>query len=162
MCKDIDSFETDRLSFRGISLADADLIIKLRSDPEVYRFFKSPHKISFDEHINWYYNCYLSSNKRFDWICIEKSTGTRIGVFGIFIEDGKAEVNYILSPESQHNGYAYEGLNALLQYSIDKWSVHEIIAEIHKENTASISLVKKIGFDLISSNGLFTVYGYEV
>ena len=154
--------ETQRLLFRGIEEQDAAFIVELRSDPDVYKFFRSPHLISIDEHINWYKNSYLINVNRFDWICIEKDTGKKIGVFGLVLEERVAELNYLLSPEAQHKGFATEGVKRLIEYAKDKWPVHSVIAEIHKDNVPSLSLVQRVGFKFVRNNGDFSVYAVEV
>lgn len=162
MASNLDEIQSERLSFRGINEIDAEEIIKWRSDPDVYRFFKSPHKITIEEHLRWYRNSYLSNQNRFDWICIEKSSNTKIGVFGLAREDDFAEVNYLLAPEAQHKGYATEGIMALVSYSSNKWDKKMVVAEIHKENLPSINVVKKLGFHIVKCNGDFVIYGIEV
>lgn len=162
MAKDIDVIESDRLTFRGITEKDAVFIVEWRSDPDVYRYFKNPHKISLEEHLNWYKNSYLNNDSRYDWMCIESDSGERIGIFGIVIDGDTAEVNYLLSPNAQHKGYATEGVMSLAGYSVAKWSVKKFIAEIHKDNAPSIALAERLGFSQIGTNGPFTIYGFEV
>ena len=162
MAKDIDVIESDRLTFRGITDKDAELIVEWRSDPDVYRYFKNPHKISLEEHLNWYKNSYLNNDSRYDWMCIESESGDRVGVFGIVIDGDTAEVNYLLSPVAQHKGYATEGVMCLAGYAVAKWSVKKVIAEIHNDNKPSIALVERLGFSEIGTNGPFTIYGFEV
>ena len=161
MSKKTDLIKTERLVFRGIVESDANEIVSWRSKQEVYKYFKSPHMLTFEEHLNWYRNNYLTDENRYDWMCIEKNSGNKIGVFGLLKKDDVAEVNYLLIPEAQHKGYASEGLEALIQYAVDKWDVNSIIAEIHKENVESIALIKKLGFGLRTNYGNFVTYGIE-
>ena len=106
MARDLDIIQTERLILRGINETDAIKIVEWRSDPEVYRFFKSPHKITVREHVAWYNNSYLPNENRFDWMCIEQSSGKRIGVFGLVRDEDLCEVNYLLASEAQHKGFA--------------------------------------------------------
>ena len=160
MARDLEPIFTDRLIFRGITLQDADFIVESRSDPNVFCYCKNPHKISLEEHISWYNTSYISDSHRFDWICIEKNTNNRIGVFGLVIHENKAEINYLLSPKAQHKGYAFEGVSGLIEYAISRLSVNHFIAEIHFSNRPSISLIEKLGFNLVCKNGVFLVYEY--
>lgn len=162
MARGLDKIETDRLILRGIDETDAEAIVVWRSVPDVYKYFKFPHKITIDEHLDWFHNRYLSNENRFDWICIEKESGQRIGVFGLVREDDKAEVNYLLSPDAQHKGYANEAIRGLIKYASETWNVRLVVAEIHEDNTPSISLVEKMGFTLMSCVKPFVVYGIEV
>lgn len=162
MARKTDTIQTGRLIFRGIDETDTEKIVNWRSDPEVYKYFKSPHKITIEEHKHWYRNSYLCNEDRFDWICIEKTTGNKIGVFGLVKKNNIAEVNYLLSPEAQHKGYATEGIMQLVQYAAKTWGVKQVIAEIHKENVPSIAAVKKLGFTMLSNREIFVSYGIEV
>ena len=146
---------------RGINETDALEIVEWRSDPEVYRFFKNPHKISVKEHFNWYNSSYVVNQRRFDWMCIEKASGKKIGVFGLGKNDDYCEVNYLLAPEAQHKGYAAESINALIQYAKEKWHVERIVAEIHRDNAPSIALVQRIGFKLVAQKEQFELYAIE-
>ena len=162
MAKEVDIIKTGRLTLRGIAEADAEDIVRWRSDSGVFRFFKSPHKLTLEEHINWYRNSYLSNDKRYDWLCIEDISNTPIGVFGLNIENNHAEVNYLLAPEAQHRGYAGEAVKALIQYAKESRGIHVITAEIHVDNHASRKLAEAIGFKLQKIENTFAYYDYEV
>ncbi len=162
MTRRLNTIETVRLVLREIDESDAELIVHWRSVPEVYQYFKSPHRISLKEHLNWYHNIYLENPNRFDWICIEKESGNRIGVFGLYKEEKKAEVNYLLAPEGQHKGYAIEAIKSLIDYASKMWNSEQVIAEIHQDNKPSIALMDKLGFEIINQNGSFVIYGIEV
>ena len=162
MEKNIDIIETERLILRGIDETDTDSIVQWRSDPEVYKYFKNAHKITETEHNYWYQNIYKSNDKRFDWMCIEKKSEEKVGVFGLFLDGCIAEINYILSPKSQHKGYAAESVQALINYASKKWNVKKIVAEIHKDNFPSITFIKRLGFKLESKDSVFQIYGREV
>ncbi len=162
MEKIIKTIETERLILRGIDEADAESIVKWRSVPDVFRYFLSPHQITLEEHMNWYQNRYLSNEKRFDWMCFDKQTGIRIGVFGLYKDDGFAEVNYLLAPEAQHKGFATEAVKELMRFASDEWGYKRFIAEIHEENEASVKLAEKLGFRVESCNPPFNVYQLEI
>ena len=158
MAKFVESIETERLFLEGIDAESATEIVTWRSNPDVYRFFKNPHQLTIEEHLNWFQNIYLCSEDRADWICIEKSTGNKIGVFGLIRKEDEAEVNYILDPKDQHKGYASECVKRLVLFAKEHWKSNAIIAEIHKENVPSIALVKKLGFKHFSSVDDFVRY----
>ncbi|MBR1906634.1 MAG: GNAT family N-acetyltransferase [Clostridiales bacterium] len=162
MAQGFDTIETGRLLLRGIDESDAELIVEWRSVPDVYRFFKSPHKITFDEHMNWYRNSYLKNSERFDWICIEKESKRRIGVFGLIRDGDKAQINYLLAPEGQHKGFAAEAVSKLIEYATEKWNCKQVVAEIHRNNKPSLALVVKLGFKKVSEDEQFEIYGITV
>lgn len=161
MAKNVAELESERLILKGITEDDAPEIVEWRSDPEAYKFFRSPHRITMDEHLSWYRNNYLSNNNRFDWICVDKSSGRKIGVFGA-VRDGKtAEVNYLLAPYAQHKGYASEAVKRIIEYVRSELHIKRVVAEIHRDNAPSIALAERTGFTLESESGDFLLYSSE-
>lgn len=159
----METLGTERLILRGIEKADAESIVAWRSDPNVYRYFKYPHQIALQEHLQWFFNSYLFNDDRFDWICLEKNNSEKkVGVFGLLRNGSEAEVNYLLDPSAQHQGYASEAVQALMEYAAENWKVKSILAEIHRENGPSIHFIKSLGFRLKQCKGDFDIYGAEV
>ncbi len=162
MAKEVEELQTERLILRGIREEDAPEIVRWRTDPEVYRFFKNPQKITIESHLNWFRTNYLQDENRFDWICLEKETGNKIGVFGLVLRDDYAEINYLLAPEAQHKGYAREAIRCNISFVKVKYNLKKFVAEIHEDNSSSISLVEKLEFEYSRNNGSFLVYSKEV
>ena len=162
MAKEVEILQTERLILRGIREDDASEIVKWRSDPEVYCFFKNPQKITIESHLNWFRTNYVQDESRYDWICLEKETGKKVGVFGLVLSNEKAEVNYLLASEAQHKGYAREAIGSLITYSHNLFDAKKVFAEIHKDNFPSIALVEKLGFVLTEAEENFLIYSKEV
>lgn len=157
-----DIIRTKRTYLREIDLTDAEDIVKWRSNPEAFKFFKNPHKVTLEEHLNWFNNNYMSNARRHDWICMAEGSQQKLGVFGI-VEDGNiVEINYLLAPEAQGQGYATEVLSALVNYAKEKCHAGEVIAEIHKDNLPSARVAQKLGFELKDTQGTFNIYSLEL
>ena len=154
--KDNTRLRTARLTLREIEEKDTGFIVRLRSDPEVYRYFVSPHRITREEHLNWYRKHYLLSDDRIDWIA-EDCDGNAVGVFGIKTgaEDGSAEISYILAPEAYGKGYAREAVEGIMAFAAEQLRITNFIAEIHKDNKASIRFAEKAGFRAAGQEGDF-------
>ena len=161
MAKNVAELESERLILKGITEDDAPEIVEWRSDPEAYKFFRSPHRITMDEHLSWYRNNYLSNNNRFDWICVDKSSGRKIGVFGAVRDGNTAEVNYLLATYAQHKGYASEAVKMVIEYVRSELHIKRVAAEIHRDNAPSIALAERTGFTLESESGDFLLYSSE-
>ena len=158
--KNVPELHTGRMILREIEEQDASEIVRWRDDPEVYRYFKSPHQITMEEHLNWYQHRYLSNPDRLDWIGVVAEDGRKAGVFGLAMDEDTAEVSYLLEPETQHRGYAAEAVKELLCYAFSQ-GIRRVIAEIHRENDASLKLVNRLGFRLLKGEGDFLTYGIE-
>lgn len=150
--------ESQRLFFKEIELSDSEFIVGLRENPQVYKFFLNPHRITIQEHINWFRNNYLNNPDRIDYICFEKATNERIGVFGLLYRNDTVEVNYLLAQNAQGRGFATEAVECLISFSVKKWNVKNAIAEIHKDNFSSINLAKRLGFILKNTENSICVY----
>lgn len=153
--------ETRRLVLREIKEEDACLIVKWRSDPEVYQYFLSPKPLTEEEHLNWYFNYYMKDNNRIDFIAIEKDYGKKAGVFSI-MRDIKnrycSEIGYLLDKELQGKGYAQEAVKRLMLFAEKKWKCEEAVFTIHEKNKASQVLACRLGFKETSKKGKFILY----
>ena len=138
--------ESSRLFFREIEEDDSSFIVDVRSDPEVYRYFVDPHRITLEEHLNWFRNIYPQNDKRTDYIAVDKASGERAGVFGLIRNGDAVEINYLIAKPFQRRGLAAEGVEFLLDYASDVLRCRKAIAEIHEDNVASLSLARKLGF----------------
>ena len=153
----MNDMHSDRLSYREINAEDAAQIVKWRSDPEVYKYFTRPCKITVEEHINWFLNSYSSDPNRLDFMALDSGL-SKVGVFGIRRESessDEAEVSYILAPEFCGRGFATEGVEWIMGYCKEHWGISNVIAEIHKENIRSINLAESVGFKESENRGLF-------
>ena len=145
--------ESSRLFFREIEEDDSAFIVDVRSDPEVYRYFVDPHRITLEEHLNWFRNIYPHNDKRTDYIAVDKESGERAGVFGLIKDGDSVEINYLIAKPFQRQGLATEGVECLLDYAVNVLCCRKAIAEIHKNNHASLALSKKFGFVQTDNRG---------
>ncbi len=140
---------TSRLQLRQITAEDTPAIVMLRSDPMAYRFFRRPHCLTPEEHIQWYEKTYLADENRFDWLALHD--GSPIGLFGLNRLPGapvRVEISYLLAPQGQGRGYAAEAVHALLQWAVREWQGENAFAEIHRANRASLRFIRRMGFYL--------------
>jgi ribosomal-protein-alanine N-acetyltransferase len=56
-------------------------------------------------------------------------------------------LGYWLLPPYWNKGYATEILNEILHHAKTTLNLHRIAAEVEQDNTASIELLRKIGFE---------------
>ena len=139
--------ESKRLVFKEISEEDTDIIVEWRSDYDAYKYFLSPHKLTREEHLDWYNNKYLFNNHRIDYIAIEKENKVKIGVFGIIHDGDTVEVNYLVAKNERGKGYAFEAVEYLIKYAKNFWGIKTARLEIHEKNIPSLSLARKLHFE---------------
>lgn len=151
---------SERLRFTDMTEVDADFVVSVRNNPEVYRYFISAHEITIDEHLKWFKNSYIHNPDRFDWIA-RNSDDKQVGIFGvkrISSEEKSAEISYILSSDFYKMGYASEAVKRLIRFCWDEWKCDIVTAEIHKENEASLKLIERLNFTKSSNNGDFVIW----
>ncbi len=169
----LNNINTDRLILREIREEDAEIIVAMRGDEEVYRYFKKPHKVTIGEHLSWYKNSYLTNENRIDFVAViadkaeegSESEGEIVGVFGLQRAEEKAktaEVSYILDKSHRGKGYASEAIKALMEYAEKLWGCKEFEAIIHKENEGSVKFIKALGYELKNTDGDFCCYGAKI
>ncbi len=155
---------TKRLRLSDMTENEASSIVEWRSDPEVYKFFVSPHEITIEEHLNWFNNRYIYDPNRLDWVAFDIDN-LPIGVFGAKRNDQKsetAEVSYILSPKQYGKGYANEAVERVIRFCKENWHCSTVIADIHKDNDNSIRFIERLGFSRESSDGVFIRYSRKI
>ena len=154
---------TPRISLRQITEGDTRIIVKLRSEPMHYRFFRSPHQLTPKEHLCWFQEKYLPDPNRVDWIALLDKKP--IGLFGLCrVQDvtDYVEVSYLLDSSAQGQGYASEAVEALLQWAIREWHSKTAFAEIHCENKASTRFAIRMGFQFWKQELPFVFYRREL
>ena len=60
-----------------------------------------------------------------------------------------ADFGFLISPELRGTGIAFEVCSALLQYGFSQLGFARVRADAKKENTASLRLLRRLGFTLL-------------
>lgn len=143
--------QTERLVLRKITLQDAPEIFIQRSHPTIQKYIKREPARSVadaEEHIVKITQL-EKIKKSITWAITIKGDHKLIGsicLWNIEPELNKAEVGYSLHPDYYNKGIMSEALQKILNYGFEKMQLTTIDAYTHKENTASLMLLKKNGF----------------
>jgi RimJ/RimL family protein N-acetyltransferase len=146
--------ETDRLTLRRFTPANADLLADLNSDPEVMRFISggqpTPRAEARDRIIPYFLDCY----ERFDglgyWAAEASATGDFLGWFQFRpVPDAGVELGYRLRRAAWHAGYATEGSRAILRQGFTECGVERVFARTLAANTASRRVLEKCGLTFV-------------
>ena len=86
---------------------------------------------------------------------IELKDGTHIGelCFKGVDESGSAEIGYGIAEEYQNCGYASEAVNAAVDWALKQDKICCVTAEVETENTASVRVLEKSGFEPTGETG---------
>ena len=145
--------ETDRLRLRQIVESDAEDLYSFRSDAEAERFNGGPMKSMADS-----IKLIGELEKGF-----EEGTGLHWGLTILGREDRivglfgfshtarlhhRSEVGYDLARPFWGNGYAFEAMQAILQFGFSKMDLNRIYAVPYTANLRSMKLLDRLGFTL--------------
>ena len=143
---------TKRLQIRNLCPADLENFYAYRSNPEVtkYQGFDTMTLAQCEHFIQG------QKNKLFgqpgDWVQYgieEVSLQKLIGDCAVKMDlyDSRlAEIGITISHLYQQQGYAKEAISGILNFIFGVKNLHRVTATVDAENTASINLMKSIGF----------------
>ena len=143
--------ETERLIIREMCPDDVDAIYKIYEGNDL-RYTENlfddidKERAYIKDYQKYIYNFYDFGI----WLFEEKDTGDIIGRGGIELkvyEDGTEaiEIGYIIRKDKQRQGFAYEGLKAILIYVKEHFEIKSVKVSVHRDNTSSVELAKKLG-----------------
>ncbi|RZQ51647.1 GNAT family N-acetyltransferase [Pseudoalteromonas phenolica] len=141
----------ERLTLAPLNESDKSLFIELCMDPEVMEHCYDPSTL---EEAEAGFEAFAQpwDSTSHDWLCFgitETNTGDKVGNISIKILDHKsrvAEVGFLLSPNKQGRGYAFEALEAVVKFAVTALDIQTLIAICSVNNTSSIKLLEKSGF----------------
>ena len=136
-----------KVEVRLATKSDSRYIFKWRNDDLTRKMFRSPERVRWDEHTNWFVST-LSNPNRCLLMC-ETEKGEPIAVVRFDIENNCAELSINLSPLKRGKGYASKCLSSAVSYfEINFPLVSELIAEIKTINLPSKKSFERVGFVL--------------
>ena len=143
--------ETERLSLRRLTVADAADVFLMRSDPEVMQYIPRPLATTVADAAELIdkLNGFADQGVAINWAVEWKETGTVIGIIGyvhIKTDHHRAEVGYSLTRSWHRKGIMREALQRVLQYGFQDMKLHSIEAITDADNQASGALLLAAGF----------------
>lgn len=141
--------ETERLLIRKFTMDDLPVLIKLRSDPEVYKYLGGT-RMQNPEAIEKRLRTYIDCCERFGFgscALVWKETGEMFGWGGLMPleETGEIEVGYGMAKRFWGKGIGYECARAWLEYGFEKAGLERIVAIADPENIGSWRIMEKLG-----------------
>ncbi|MFN2457103.1 MAG: GNAT family N-acetyltransferase [Chitinophagaceae bacterium] len=142
--------ETERFLLKQVQPEDQRFLFEALSDP-VAMPYNGVYFSSFEEtkqQLEWYEKN-LKDGTGIHWKITEKQTNENIGVISVYYfkpQHKKAELGYWLLPRFWQKGIALEVLKPVIKYWQQERDLHRLEAFVEEENTASIRLMEKAGF----------------
>lgn len=144
--------ETDRLLLRQVKESDVEEIFFLRTDPRVLQYLDRPPaklKVEAAAYIKMI-NEQVANSEAILWGITIKPDDRLIGYLCLWHferENFRAETGYVLHPGHHRKGIMKESLNLILEYGFNSMKLHSVTANVSPDNTASIQLLKSVGFE---------------
>ncbi len=143
--------ETERCYLRELELADLDDLYELYAGEGMTDYIEPLYSRKEEEE---YQRAYIQSMYGFYeygmWLVKEKGTDLLIGRAGLehreLNGESELELGYAIAVSYQRQGYALEVCRAILDYAWENLGYGQVNCLIEPENTASLGLVKKLGF----------------
>ena len=147
--------ETDRCLIRETTVEDVDAFWEIYREPSITRYTDhlypeiEQEKNYVREYIEKVYTYYEYGV----WTIVEKSSGLVIGRAGFSARPGyeDPELGFVIGVPWQGKGYAYEVCSAILDYGWEQLGFEEVQALVDPGNQTSLSLCKKLGFEMEST-----------
>ncbi len=138
---------TSRLSLYPMESKDFEAVHIMNSYPEAARYntIGIPDNLSVTEKR---LQKVLENERNKTWILRDIETNVFIGEMGMNLSPEryhKGEIYYSLHPDFWGNGYAIEGVKAMINFGFSELRLHRIEAGVAVENAKSIALLEKIG-----------------
>lgn len=143
--------ETDRLLLRPLCIEDANNVFECwESDPDVakYMFWCSHNEIEKTKEWITFELEQIPSDKWFRWAVVTKANHELIGTGLVYFEEeyNLFEIGYNFGKKHWGKGYATETMQAVVHFTKKDLGVRELVGRYAKENPASGSVMKKLGF----------------
>lgn len=143
--------ETKRCYLRELELADLDDLYELYAGKGMTDYIEPLYSRKDEEE---YQRAYIQSMYGFYeygmWLVKEKGTDLLIGRAGLehreLNGEFELELGYAIAVPYQRQGYALEVCRAILDYAWESLGYEQVNCLIEPENTASLGLIKKLGF----------------
>ena len=140
---------TSRLKLRVLRPQDAPALLAYRNDPHIARYqsWELPYTPAAAGALIAEMADKVPGNPGWVQIGLERAgTSELIGDVALNTQGQQAEIGVTLSKAAQNQGYATEGLRALMEYAFGTLELEQVVAEIDPRNLAVARLLGRLGF----------------
>ena len=149
-------FETAHLRIRKFAPTDAQALYDHHLEYEVKKWIPNESYANLQEAqnaIRFYADCVSRKGLPYVLAVELKETGELIGDIGINPvagKDAEIEIGYAICKRYSGKGYATELVHAMIQYAASAFGIRVLFGRVMRGNHASVSVLKKNGFDFVS------------
>src|SRR3712207_2499377 len=142
--------ETERLSLREMTTADAPLVLEILNEPAFIEFVADRGVRSVDEAEKFIEEKFVRSYAEhgFGFYAVElKESGTPIGMCGLIKRDvlEDVDIGFSIFERFWGHGYATEAARALMHYGLTTLGLPRIVGVTAPHNERSAAVLEKLG-----------------
>jgi ribosomal-protein-alanine N-acetyltransferase len=142
---DLPTLTAPGVVLRPLELSDAAALFVAHGDPEVHHFWSAPAHTSVAETARYTEETLNMSGAQV-W-AITEDGGEALGRIALFLlREGVGEIGIILRREASGRGFASKALNLVVEHGFSTLDLHRIMADVDPDNTSSLSLFLRAGF----------------
>lgn len=146
---------TDRLYLRELKRTDAEYFYHLNLDPEVLKYTGDKPFEAIKSAMQFLEN--YDHYKKYGygrWAVIARKNHDFLGWCGLKYTKSLNEIDlgFRFFKRYWNKGYASESARACLMIGFEKYKIHRIVGRAMKDNEYSIRVLKKIGFQHLTTN----------
>ena len=143
--------EGKRVNLRRMQAADADDVVRWRSNPAILQELFADEPPTCNGHLRWLVEIEKRGD-RHEFIIVERVTGRSIGTIGlsdIDRQNSRAEYGILIGePDAHGKGYGREASELILRYAFAELELHRVYLHVFADNVAAIRLYERAGFRL--------------
>jgi len=142
---DIPTLSATGVVLRALDVTDAEALHAAHGDAGTHKYWSSPAHKTVAETAD-YVRATIDLPGAHVW-AITADGGEALGRIGLFAErEGVADIGIIMRPDATGRGLASKALNLVVAHGFGALGLHRIGADIDPDNSASISLFLRAGF----------------
>jgi len=144
------TYETERLILRPMSVEDRDFIFELYNSPKFIQYIGDRHIKTPADAENYIKNRFIHQFEKLgygNYLMVTKDGNQKIGGVGIFEREGLdvVDIGFSLLEKFEGKGYAYEAAAKVKSIGMDDFGLKKISAITSKDNFSSQKLIEKLG-----------------
>ncbi len=137
--------QSEGVVLRPLAVADAAALFAAHGDAETHHYWSSPAHSSVEETADYIRDTLALPGAQV-W-AITESGGEALGRIALFaLREGVGEIGIILRREAAGRGLASKALSLVETYAFATLGLHRLAADIDPDNSASLSLFLRAGF----------------
>ena len=140
---DAPRLEAPGLVLRPLEMSDAEALFAAHSDPNTHQYWSSAAHKSVAQTAAYIEDTIAVGHA---W-AITESGGAALGRIALFqLREGVADIGIIMRPDATGRGFASKALALVCEYGFNTLELHRIGADVDPDNSASLSLFLRAGF----------------